>query len=138
MLILKNHDQSNKKSKFLIIEDEKTSQESMKLALTHIFKFTCEIHLAGTGEGGIEIANNYLFDLIFINVGLPGTNGVAVAEIIRQTEGKNKHTPIIVTSGNPQEKKRCLEVGIDTFLVKPFTVAELTRILKKFGFFTEI
>lgn len=104
MLILKNHDQNNKKPKFLIIEDEKTSQESMKLVLTYVFKFNCEIHLADTGEEGIEIANNHPFDLIFINIGLPDTDGVTVAKTIRQIKGKNKHTPIIATSGNPREK----------------------------------
>lgn len=129
MLILNNHTQNNRKLKFLIVEDEPTSQKLIELLLSS--RFNCEFCSVDNGEEGIAIATNQKFNLIFMNIGLPGIDGFSAAKTIRQ-EGINKLTPIVATSGALFARKLCLEAGINAFLVKPFTILEFEKIVKKF------
>jgi CheY-like chemotaxis protein len=128
MLIPNNYARNKKKLRFLTVEDDLASQELMELMLSS--KFNCEVYCADTGEQALVITTNKLFDLIIINVGLPGIDGIAAAKIIR-VRGKNKHTPIIITSGTFYEESLYIEAGINAFLVKPFAILELEKAIKK-------
>lgn len=131
MFIPKNHSYNNTKFKFLVIEDDESGQEVLKLALNHLFN--CEVYLAATGEDGIKTAGNHCFDLIFLNIGLPGIDGIRAAEIIRQRQPQGKRTPIIANSADHKQEQRCLEAGMDAFLAKPFSISQLQEVIKKFG-----
>ena len=124
MLISKTDHPHNRNLKFLVIEDDKTVQRTMNFLLPTLFD--CEIHLKGNGEEGILTATTYLFDLIFVDIDLPGINGIDTADIIRkEASGRNNNTPIIAISGNLGEKQRCFEVGINAFLHKSFSAGDL-------------
>jgi len=129
MFIPNNNTLNNEKFKFLVIENEPTNQKLIELLLSS--KFNCEVYSASACEEGIAVANNQLFNLILINIGLPGTDEISAIKMIRQ-EGINKHTPIIATSGTLYGEKFCLEIGINAFLAKPFTILEFENTIKKF------
>ena len=130
MLISKTDHPNNRNLKFLVIEDDQTVQKLMTFLLPTLYN--CEIHLKDSGEEGILTATTYLFDLIFLDIDLPGINGIDTADIIRkQKSGRNNNTPIIALSGNLGEKQRCLDVGINAFLHKSFSAGDLKEVVDK-------
>lgn len=78
---------------------------------------------AGTGEEAIELANRQRFDLVVLDVELPGIDGFAVLRSIRRTST----VPVIMLTGAAQEADRVLgfEIGADDYVVKPFMPREL-------------
>jgi len=129
MFIPNNNTLNNEKFKFLIIENELTNRKLTELLLNS--RFNCEVYSVGTCEEALAEANNQLFNLIFMNIGLPATDELLAVKMIRQGS-VNKHTPIIATSGTLYGEKFCLEAGINAFLAKPFSILEFENIIKKF------
>ena len=70
--------------------------------------------------------------LIFMDIGLPGIDGIAAAIMIRQKEleTSQKRVPIIALTAH-SEKERCILAGIDDFLQKPALLADLKALLDK-------
>jgi two-component system response regulator CpxR len=76
------------------------------------------------GERGVEEAKNPAYDLILLDVMLPGLGGF---EVLRRVRGAGVHTPILMLTarGDAQDRVRGLEVGADDYLPKPFDEREL-------------
>lgn len=109
------------KTKVLIIDDENAIRRFLRTALdAHGY----EIYEATTGEDGMLQAVNVQPDLIILDLGLPGMDGLEVTRRIREWTD----TPIIILSVQNQdaEKIEALDAGADDYLTKPFSVGELT------------
>jgi DNA-binding response OmpR family regulator len=108
--------------KILLIEDDKTLRQTLALALeTEGFAVTA----AGDGEEGLNLALQATFDLVALDMVLPGLGGL---EICRKIRDKKIMTPIIMLSGKKKDeldKVLGLELGADDYLVKPFGPREL-------------
>lgn len=105
----------------LIVEDEK------KLADILARGFKAEgfaVDIAGNGVQGLELATFYAYDVIILDIMLPGPNGTEVLEGIRQ---KNKHVPILMLTAKDAvaDKVKHLDAGADDYLTKPFAFSEL-------------
>ena len=111
--------------KILIIEDEITIAELEKDYL-ELSAFSVEI--ATDGAVGLEKALEEGFDLIILDLMLPGVDGFEICKTIR--EGKN--TPIIVVSAKKDDidKIRGLGLGADDYMTKPFSPSELVARVK--------
>ena len=107
-------------SEILIIEDEEAIAELEKdyLELSG-FGITIE----NDGEKGLELALKKDFDLVILDLMLPGTDGFEICRQIR----KNKDLPIIMVSAKKDEidKIRGLGLGADDYMTKPFSPSEL-------------
>lgn len=107
-------------SEILIIEDEEAIAELEKdyLELSG-FGITIE----NDGEKGLELALKKDFDLVILDLMLPGTDGFEICRQIR----KNKDIPIIMVSAKKDEidKIRGLGLGADDYMTKPFSPSEL-------------
>lgn len=107
-------------SEILIIEDEEAIAELEKdyLELSG-FGITIE----NDGEKGLELALKKDFDLVILDLMLPGTDGFEICRQIRQ----NKDLPIIMVSAKKDEidKIRGLGLGADDYMTKPFSPSEL-------------
>ncbi|WP_162531690.1 response regulator [Methylotuvimicrobium alcaliphilum] len=85
-------------------------------------------------EEGIE-ALNYLkskqFDLVFLDLQMPGHNGFELIEAIRHTENPNKDTPIIAVTAHalPNQRKDIIALGFDECLIKPILSEQLEEIV---------
>ena len=107
-------------TKVLIVDDEQAIRRFLRTSLTaHGYA----VHEAATGEDAIIRAVSIQPDLIILDLGLPGINGIEVTRRLREwTE-----TPILILSVQDQEtdKIEALDAGADDFLTKPFSVGEL-------------
>lgn len=132
----KNEDQTEKllivkNPKILIAEDNSVN---MLLSKTIVKKAVpnAEILEAVSGKEAIEIFESVELDLIFMDIQMPIMNGYEATGIIRKLENKNYVPIIALTAGNVKgEKEKCLELGMDDFVVKPINQSAIYDVLKK-------
>ena len=107
--------------KILIVEDEQKTGDYLKQGLTE-FGFT--VDLARNGLDGLHLAKTGDFDLIILDVMLPGLNGWQVLDALRQ---HGLQIPVLFLTAKDQVEDRVkgLELGADDYLVKPFAFSEL-------------
>lgn len=112
-------------SKILIIEDEVAIADLEKDYL-ELSEFTVEIENAG--DTGLEKALNGDFDLVILDLMLPGMDGFEVCKRIREV----KNTPILMVSAKKDDidKIRGLGLGADDYMTKPFSPSELVARVK--------
>ena len=105
----------------LIVEDEKKIAESLKQGLEET---GYEVMVAYDGIMGEKMVNNYSFDLILLDINLPGINGIELCKRVRQ---KDKQIPVLMltTFGSINDKIDGFDSGADDYLVKPFSFDEL-------------
>ena len=82
-----------------------------------------EVDLAGDGTDALRTARDHRFDLVVLDVMLPGLDGIAVCKRLRTTG----QVPILLLTalGGTEERVRGLDAGADDYLVKPFAYEEL-------------
>lgn len=83
-----------------------------------------EISVAGDGSTGLEMATRHSFDLVILDVLLPGINGIQVCRELRK---KDPNIPILMLTalGSTENIITGLDSGADDYMVKPFKFAEL-------------
>lgn len=112
-------------SRILIIEDEEAIAELEKDYL-EINDF--EVEIATTGDTGLVRALNEDFDLVILDLMLPGMDGFEVCKRIRE----KKDIPLIMVSAKKDDidKIRGLGLGADDYMTKPFSPSELVARVK--------
>lgn len=107
--------------KILIVEDEPKTGAYLKLGLTQA-GFT--VHVAKDGWDGLHLALTEQYDLVVLDVMLPGLDGW---EVIRRIRLENKTVPVLFLTARDEinERVKGLELGADDYLVKPFAFPEL-------------
>lgn len=110
----------------LIIEDD---ADIIELLTIHLNDLGCKIVSATNGQKGLTIAKEERFDLVILDIMLPGLNGMEICRKIRQTD---RHTPILMLTAKSEEidKVMGLETGADDYLTKPFSVREFIARVK--------
>lgn len=106
--------------RILIIEDEEKIARFIELELVHE---GYEIEKAMDGRDGLEKIKTRPFDLILLDVMLPGINGIEVLRRVRQTS----NVPIILLTARDSviDKVTGLDAGADDYVTKPFAIEEL-------------
>ena len=107
--------------KILLVEDEKKIASALKTGMEeHGFY----VMVAYDGFMGEKLFNNYKFDIVILDINLPGLNGYALSKMIRQ---KNREIPILMLTalGTVDDKVTGFEAGADDYLVKPFAFKAL-------------
>lgn len=105
----------------LLIEDDKRISEFIIKGLEEN-NFT--VHLAETGEIARDLIQNDTWDIILMDIMLPGIDGIQLTKLMRF---KKIHTPILMLSAlsDTDDKVNALDSGADDYLVKPFHFKEL-------------
>lgn len=106
---------------FLVVED---NFDIANLVSMHLQDLGAEVQLASDGNVGLALAQKKRFDLIILDLMLPGIDGL---EICRRLRGSDNDTPILMLTAKSAELDRVvgLEMGADDYLPKPFSVREL-------------
>jgi DNA-binding response OmpR family regulator len=107
--------------RILIVEDELKLAEALKQGLEAEHY---EVRLAGSGEEGFFLVNTEVFDLMLLDLMLPGRDGFEALAALR---GRGLQTPVLIISARDavEDRIRALDSGADDYLVKPFTFPEL-------------
>ena len=113
-------------ARILIIEDESDIAELLCLHLSDIYS---EVLHISDGLEGLERAKSEQWDLLILDIRLPGMDGL---DICRRLRAENDYLPILMLTAKTSELDRVLglEIGADDYMSKPFSVIELTARVK--------
>lgn len=127
---------SRSEARILLVEDNPINQRIL-MRMVQKLGYICE--LASSGEEVLTICERDTFDLILMDIRLPGMDGSEVTRHLRAREGLRRHTIIIAVTANAfsEDRENCLASGMDDFLAKPVRIQDLqgmlTRWLKRPG-----
>ena len=112
-------------SKILIVEDEETIADLEK---DYLELSGFEVEVANDGDSGLEKALQEEYDLLILDLMLPGVDGFEICRKVRD----EKNTPIIMVSAKKDDidKIRGLGLGADDYMTKPFSPSELVARVK--------
>jgi DNA-binding response OmpR family regulator len=112
----------------LVIEDETNIRE---LVCLHLGLENIGSEQAADGRTGLDLARSRKFDLVILDLMLPGLDGVTVCRAIRR-DSPNADTPILMLTARREESDKVLglDSGADDYLTKPFGVRELMARLR--------
>ena len=114
-------DNSKSRPKLLIVEDE----TAIRVGLIDVFVFHgFEVDSADHGEQGLRKALSGLYDMILLDVMLPGMNGFDICQRIRE---QDRQQPVIMLTAKTSDDDivQGLTLGADDYVAKPFSVTQL-------------
>ena len=129
----KNLAQATLSGHILVAEDNRVNQELVKHMLRNL---GCELDLAVNGHEAVDALTRDHYDAVLMDCQMPEMDGFqATIEIRRreQSSGLGKRIPIIALTANALagDEERCLQVGMDDYLSKPFKLEQLRQLLEK-------
>lgn len=118
----------------LLVEDNVLNQ---KVIVFNLKKLNYNIVAVDNGEDAIDNFSNTPFDLILMDLMLPGMNGYEITREIRRIEKEKvieNPVPIIAITANvlDNDREKCFEAGMNEFMTKPFTTKQLVEKIRMF------
>ncbi len=114
----------------LVVEDDDISRRIMSIALS---EEGYQVEVVEDGTKAMELFEKEEFDIVFMDIQLPGLNGIETTEILRDIENRTgrQPVPIIALTADVFKKgeKDAIRAGVDDFLIKPIHVEELTGLI---------
>ena len=117
-----------KDKKILIADDDIVYTKYLTSILR---QFNAQATFVNSGEKVLQLIDNQRFDLILLDLNLPGIDGFTTASEIRFTRNKNTHTPIVGMSASETTDKKIRACGMVDMLPKPLNTEGLTHRLKR-------
>jgi CheY-like chemotaxis protein len=116
----------------LVVEDNADNQN---LAQELLRRMGCDVEIVTDGRQALEKLERASFDLVLMDCHMPHMNGYDATREIRRREADDggKHTTIVALTASvlPEERARCIEVGMDDYVAKPFSSRDLQRVLER-------
>jgi ligand-binding sensor domain-containing protein/signal transduction histidine kinase/DNA-binding response OmpR family regulator len=115
--------------RILLAEDNLVNQ---RLAVRMLEKMGHQVVVAQTGQEALEALQGGAFDLVLMDVQMPGMDGFAATrEIRRREQGSPEHLPVIAMTALAMKGDRegCLEAGMDDYIAKPVNREELRQVI---------
>ena len=109
-----------KGKRILVVEDQPLVSE---ILIDLLGRYGHPSH-ANSGKDALEQIKHKAPDVILLDLSLPDMNGLEVARLVRRND-KTSRIPILAMSANPMNKRKCLEMGCNDFIHKPFSVSTL-------------
>ena len=118
--------------KILLVDDIDTN---LSVARKGFEKMGYSVDEATNGFEAVERCQKEHYDLIFMDLQMPGMDGISAAKIILQNADDSPRPHIIAMTGHALETDRraCMEAGMDDFLSKPFRLRDLQALVQKWG-----
>ncbi|WP_245335231.1 two-component sensor histidine kinase BarA [Shewanella sp. WXL01] len=105
---------------------------NLKLIDTLLNELVTNVTTVKSGEDAVQASRNQVFDIIFMDIQMPGMDGLKATTIIRDNS-LNRHTPIIAVTAHAvaEERENILQSGMDGFLPKPIDEESLKTVINK-------
>jgi len=116
-----------KKAKVLIVEDEKPLRELLDLELS---RSGYQVQVSANGTEGLASYREEIFDVVLLDVKMPGLDGV---EVLRQMRDETNVPEIVMFTGHGdiETAVKCIKLGAYDYLTKPVKLDELEMVLEK-------
>jgi len=123
-------EEKKSRGRVLVIDDNRVAQTIASHALG---RQSFEVQCAGDGLEALEAAKKSHFDIILIDLQMPGWDGFETARRIRELPAY-RETPIIAVTANcsDENRARCASCGMQDFLAKPIRTRDLVQIVEKY------
>ncbi|MFT6750716.1 MAG: DNA-binding NtrC family response regulator [Candidatus Azotimanducaceae bacterium] len=110
----------------LIVDDEPIQRESL---MQMILMYGYQVETASSGEDAIAMLGNYTFDLLLLDLNMPGLSGFDVIDFVVENDIQSK---VVVVSGDAsfESAKEALQKGTHDFVKKPYAPDELLNTIK--------
>ena len=120
--------------KVLVVEDNPVNRE---VAVGMLNALGCSARTANDGQEALTLLEREDFEVILMDRQMPRLDGLATTSEIRRREANRRKppTPIIALTAHamPGSREECLRVGMNDFLLKPFSLSELSRVLGRYA-----
>jgi PAS domain S-box-containing protein len=120
------------RSKILVAEDNHLNR---RVAAGLLAKLGLECDLVSNGREAIEALRRNRYDLVLLDLSMPEMDGLEAARCIRQECGHNnlQPPPLVALTAHvlPEDRRRCIEAGMNDFLAKPISLAALAEVLTR-------
>ncbi len=117
----------------LVVEDNPVN---MKVLVKLLEKLGCSVDTAEDGDVAVAKTKDSLYDMILMDIHMPGKDGIEATKDIRAREasGKRPRTPIIAVTADAmqEDRQRFMDSGMDDYVAKPVRQATLVPILSRF------
>jgi len=116
----------------LIVDDHVINQ---RVAQRLLQKLGFEPDVVGSGLEALDALTRRDYSLVFMDCQMPGIDGFEATREIRRRERDRAHTAIVAMTANAMQgdRERCLEAGMDDYIPKPVTLAQLAQALARFN-----
>jgi two-component system KDP operon response regulator KdpE len=117
---------SSEQGTVLIVDDERSIRLSLRTILSNLGFMIIE---AARGEEAVALVRTAQFDVVLLDINMPGMGGVEVCRIMRKT---SPFLPIVMLTvqGSEDHKVEALDAGADDYITKPFQLRELIARLR--------
>lgn len=114
------------KRNVLVVEDD---ESIVDLLTIHLEDLGFDVHSTNEGDHGLALAQANQYDLIILDVMLPGMDGMEICKRVRMTD---RSTPIMMLTSRSEELDKVLglELGADEYITKPFSIREFIARVK--------
>jgi signal transduction histidine kinase/CheY-like chemotaxis protein len=115
----------------LVVEDNQTNQILSEVVLKDL---GYQVHLVANGAEALEALSRIQYDAVLMDCLMPVMDGFEATRQIRLNEGGSSHRTVIIAmtaNATIADRERCLSVGMDDFVSKPFRADELGELLNK-------
>ncbi|HJL17663.1 MAG TPA: response regulator [Sandaracinaceae bacterium LLY-WYZ-13_1] len=114
----------------LVVEDNAVNQ---RLAVALLARLGVRADVAADGAEALVALERVPYDLVLMDLAMPGMDGLEATKRIREREGETHHTVIAAMTANAMEgdRRRCLDAGMDDYLSKPVDRAALGALLAR-------
>ena len=114
-------------AKIILVEDEINIASFIERGLR---EFGHEVSVVYDGNAGWELLQNESFDLLILDIIMPGMNGLELCRMYRQRSGYHPPVVMLTALGTTDDIVKGLDAGADDYLVKPFSFQELEARIK--------
>ena len=116
----------------LVVDDNKTNRLILEKFLCHT---SCEVHSACSGAEALDMVRASAFDVVLMDIQMPGMDGVEATQKIRAMEQATRRPPcfIVAVTANamPEQLEQYLAAGMDEVLAKPVSKPQLLSLLQQ-------
>jgi signal transduction histidine kinase/DNA-binding response OmpR family regulator/ligand-binding sensor domain-containing protein len=116
----------------LVVEDNPVSQQ---VALAFLDRLGCETQIVSGGRAALEALAGNAHDVVLLDLDLPDIDGLGLTRLIRQphSTARNPNLPIVALTAHvrDEDRRRCLEAGMNDFLAKPIRLSDLAAVLDR-------
>lgn len=114
----------------LVVEDSQTMREWIAAAIEELDR-PLKLDLAASGFEALRLLPRQVYDLVVTDINMPDIHGLELISFIR-SDARYAATPLVIvsTEGSEEDRRRGLALGANAYLVKPFSVQDLLRVVE--------